>query len=162
MIVLVVIIAALASHKSKPTNVSDLSTKQGSTNSSPNTTKNNAAPAAPNSNDSSTGSTTNPQQSPPSTPSCSPASSAAGLEGTTACINFTGYAYTSSRGEMYLDQYTSAPYGFSVYIQAGSSFGPGVLSQYSGQSIDVTGAITNYNGEPEIEVYSASQIQAAQ
>jgi hypothetical protein len=65
-------------------------------------------------------------------------------------------------GQMYLDQSTSAPYGFSAYIPAGTSFGPSVLSQYSGQSIDVTGSIINYNGEPEIEVTSASQITLAQ
>jgi len=84
------------------------------------------------------------------------------MEGTSGCINFTGYAYTSSRGEMYLDQYLSAPYGFSAYIPAGTSFGPSVLSQYSGQSVDVTGTITNYKGEPEMIISSASQIQLAQ
>jgi DNA/RNA endonuclease YhcR with UshA esterase domain len=35
------------------------------------------------------------------------------------------------------------------------------MNEYSGQSIDVTGSIVNYNGEPEIEVTSASQITQA-
>lgn len=94
--------------------------------------------------------------------SCSPVSQAASLEGTSGCVQFTGYAYTSDSGQMYLDQSTSAPYGFSAYIPAGSSFGPSLLNQYSGQSIDVTGSIVNYNGEPEIVVNSTSQITAAQ
>ncbi len=97
------------------------------------------------------------------TSNCSPVSQAASLENTSGCIQFTGYAYTSpSSGSMYLDQSTSAPYGFSAYIPAGSSFGPSLLNQYSGQSIDVTGSIINYNGEPEIVVNSASQITLAQ
>lgn len=98
----------------------------------------------------------------PSTPSCYTASQAASEEGQTGCVQFTGYAYTSYSGQMYLDQYTSAPYGFSVWIPAGYSFGPSLLNQYSGQNIDVTGSIVNYNGEPEIEVTSASQITLAQ
>ena len=96
------------------------------------------------------------------TSSCSPVSQAASLEGTSGCIQFTGYAYTSGSGQMYLDQSTSAPYGFSAYIPAGSSFGPSLLNQYSGHNIDVTGSIVNYNGEPEIVVNSASQITLAQ
>ncbi len=103
--------------------------------------------------------TTTPAQT---TSSCSPVSQAASLEGTSGCVQFTGYAYTSDSGQMYLDQSTSAPYGFSAYIPAGSSFGPSLLNQYSGQSIDVTGSIVNYNGEPEIVVNSTSQITAAQ
>lgn len=98
----------------------------------------------------------------PSTPSCYTASQASSEEGNSGCVQFTGYAYTSGSGQMYLDQSTSAPYGFSAYIPAGSSFGPSLLNQYSGQSIDVTGSIINYNGEPEIEVTSASQITLAQ
>jgi hypothetical protein len=97
------------------------------------------------------------------TSSCSPVSQAASLEGTSGCIQFTGYAYTSpSSGSMYLDQSLSAPYGFSAYIPAGSSFGSSLLNQYSGQNIDVTGSIVNYNGEPEIVVNSASQITLVQ
>ena len=98
----------------------------------------------------------------PTASSCYTAAQAASEEGQTGCVQFTGYAYTSGSGQMYLDQSTSAPYGFSAYIPAGSSFGSSVLSQYSGQSIDVTGSIINYNGEPEIEVTSASQITLAQ
>ncbi len=94
--------------------------------------------------------------------SCISVDQAASDEGQTGCVQFTGYAYTSDSGQMYLDQSTSAPYGFSAYIPAGSSFGPSLLNQYSGQSIDVTGSIINYNGEPEIEVTSASQITLAQ
>jgi len=98
----------------------------------------------------------------PTTPSCYTADQAASEEGQTGCVQFTGYAYTSGSGQMYLDQSTSAPYGFSAYIPAGSSFGPSLLNQYSGENIDVTGSIVNYNGEPEIEVTSASQITLAQ
>ena len=97
-----------------------------------------------------------------SAPSCYTADQAASEEGQTGCVQFTGYAYTSGSGQMYLDQSTSAPYGFSAYIPAGSSFGSSALSEYSGQNIDVTGSIVNYNGEPEIEVTSASQITSAQ
>lgn len=117
----------------------------------------------------STPATTTPAQSTPttstpapSTPSCYTASQASSEEGQTGCVQFTGYAYTSDSGQMYLDQSTSAPYGFSVWIPAGTSGGSSWLSEYSGQNIDVTGAITNYNGEPEIEVTSASQITAVQ
>jgi hypothetical protein len=98
----------------------------------------------------------------PAAPSCYTASQAANEIGQTGCVQFVGYAYTSSKGEMYLDQYLSAPYGFSVWIPAGYSFGPSVLSKYSGQNINVSGTITSYEGEPEIEVTSASQITLAQ
>ena len=113
---------------------------------------------------SNTSSTTSPDTSSAqsTTPSCISADQAANAEGQDGCVQFTGYAYTSSSGQMYLDQSLSAPYGFSAYIPAGSSFGSSVLSQYSGQSIDVTGSIINYNGEPEIVVKSASQITLAQ
>jgi len=103
-----------------------------------------------------------PSPTPAPTASCYTAARAASEEGQTGCVQFTGYAYTSSNGQMYLDQSLSAPYGFSAYIPAGSSFGPSLLNQYSGQNIDVTGSIVNYNGEPEIVVNSASQIQLAQ
>ena len=96
------------------------------------------------------------------TPSCYTAAQAASEEGQTGCVQFTGYSYTSYSGQMYLDQYTSAPYGFSVWIPAGTSGGSSLLSQYNGQAIDVIGTITSYNGEPEIEVTSASQIKVAQ
>lgn len=96
------------------------------------------------------------------TPNCYTASQAASEEGQSGCVQFTGYAYTSYSGQMYLDQYTSAPYGFSVWIPAGTSGGSSIINQYSGQNIDVTGSIVNYNGEPEIEVTSASQIRLAQ
>jgi len=64
---------------------------------------------------------------------------------------------------MYLDQ-DSSDYtdGFSVWIPAGESFGSSVLSQYSGVPINVSGTITQYDGAPEIEVTSASQITAVQ
>lgn len=97
----------------------------------------------------------------PSTPSCYTTSQAASEEGQTGCVQFTGYAYTSDSGQMYLDQYASAPYGFSVWIPAGTSGGSTWLNEYSGQNIDITGTITNYDGEPEIEVTTASQIQTA-
>jgi hypothetical protein len=79
--------------------------------------------------------------------------------GTATCVQFTGYADKSGKGQMYLDQQTSYPYGFSVYVPAGSSFGPALLSSYSAKLIDVTGTITQYDGEPEIEVTSPAQIR---
>ncbi len=97
----------------------------------------------------------------PQPPNCVTASQAASEEGQTGCVQFTGYAYTSYSGQMYLNQYSSAPYGFSVWIPAGTPDGSNWLNEYSGQSIDVTGSIVNYNGEPEIEVTSSSQISLA-
>jgi len=108
-----------------------------------------------------TATTTSTTSTPQPTPSCYTAAQAASEEGQSGCVQFTGYAYTSDSGQMYLDQYTSAPYGFSVWIPAGTSGGSSIMNEYSGQSIDVTGSIVNYNGEPEIEVTSASQITQA-
>ena len=135
------------------------------------TTPISSAPA-PNVNASSTGSQTTTQGSATTqqpaqqstAPTCISPSQAANDEGNgqSECVQFTGYAYTSDSGQMYLDQSTSAPYGFSVWIPAGTSGGSSIINQYSGQSIDVTGSIVNYNGEPEIEVTSASQITVAQ
>jgi len=102
------------------------------------------------------------QNTSPAPASCVSASDASEHEDGSGCVTFTGYQYTSSRGEMYLDQSLSPPYGFSVYIPAGSSFGASVLNQYSGKRITVTGTIQDYRGEPEIEVTDASQIQLAQ
>jgi hypothetical protein len=107
-------------------------------------------------------STPAPAATPPPAPGCYTASQAASEEGQTGCVQFVGYSYTSDSGQMYLDQSTSAPYGFSAWIPVGSVFGPGVQNDYSGRLIDVTGRITNYEGEPEIEVTSASQIHLAQ
>lgn len=104
----------------------------------------------------------NPSTSPPAQPTCVSADQAASVEGSQGCVQFTGYAYTARSGQMYLDQYTYAPYGFSVWIPAGTAAGPSLLSQYSGKLIDVTGYIQNYKGEQEIEVTSSSQITAAQ
>jgi hypothetical protein len=113
-----------------------------------------------------TNSTSSTQSTPPntnatapaSTPSCFTASQAASEEGQTGCVQFTGYSYTSGSGQMYLDQSLSPPYGFSVWIPAGTSGGASLLNEYSGKNIDVTGSIVNYKGNPEIEVTSASQI----
>ena len=102
-----------------------------------------------------------PSTTPSPQPSCYTASQAANEEGQTGCVQFTGYAYTSDSGQIYLDQSLSAPYGFSVWIPAGTSGGSSLINEYSGKNIDVTGSIVNYNGEPEIEVTSASQIQSA-
>lgn len=103
-----------------------------------------------------------PQQNPPLTPKCFTASQSAKEEGQSGCVQFVGYEYTSYSGQMYLDQSTSPPYGFSVYIPAGTSFVPELLNEYSGKDIDVNGYIQNYYGEPEIEVTAASQITLAQ
>ena len=62
---------------------------------------------------------------------------------------------------MYLDQYSDYTSGFSVWIPAGNSFGPGLLTTYANQTIRVSGVITSYQGAPEIIVNDPSQIQAA-
>jgi hypothetical protein len=99
----------------------------------------------------------------PPTPSCLTASQSWNEIGQTGCVTFTGYAYTSDSGQMYLDQ-DSSNYsdGFSVWIPSGESFGASILNQYSGVPINVSGTITQYDGAPEIEVTSAAQIQASQ
>ena len=118
----------------------------------PNTSVSTPAPATP-----------APSTPAPAAPSCFPAAQAASKEGQNGCIQFmVGYTYTSAKGEMYLDQYSDYTSGFSVWIPSGYSFGPAALSQYANKTIDVTGQITSYNGAPEIEVTSASQIQLAQ
>lgn len=94
-------------------------------------------------------------------PQCIDVSQAASDEGNDECVQFVGYEYTSSGGSMYLDQSLSAPYGFSVYIPAGTSFGSSVLSEYSGKTVDVSGTIINYRGESEIQLTDPSQIQLA-
>ena len=152
VILLIIVISIIANAASKKT--PDNNPGSGAT-VSPSQPNGSSASSAPSATPSKTGSSTTPA-------SCYTASQAASEEGQTGCVQFTGYAYTSDSGQMYLDQSTSAPYGFSAYIPAGSSFGPSLLNQYSGQNIDVTGSIINYNGEPEIEVTSASQITLAQ
>ncbi|HUD10131.1 MAG TPA: hypothetical protein VMR28_00480 [Candidatus Saccharimonadales bacterium] len=113
--------------------------------------------------DGSGGNPTNPSPTPAPTPSCWTATQSWNEIGQTGCVTFTGYADTSDSGQMYLNQ-DSSDYadGFSVWIPSGESFGQSVLSQYSGQSISVSGTITQYKNAPEIEVTSASQIQLAQ
>jgi hypothetical protein len=152
---LLVIIAASATSKSTPQKTKTIVV----TPSNSNKAKLSVTPSKQPKIESTAPQTTSPAAS---APSCYTAAQAASEEGQTGCVQYVGYAYTSSRGEMYLDQSTSAPYGFSAYIPAGTSFGPSVLNQYSGQEIDVTGSITPYDGEPEIVVTSASQIQVAQ
>lgn len=134
---------------------------QSNNSSSPSSVATNNSTTSPDSTNPSTSQNTTTPATTNTTATCYTASQATNEIGQTGCVQFTGYAYTSYSGQMYLDQSLSAPYGFSAYIPAGSSFGPSLLNQYSGQNIDVTGSIVNYNGEPEIEVTSASQIQSA-
>lgn len=171
VIFLLIIIGSIISQYNKSPTVADQSVKKSTKSTSSKSdnltiTDPSTATTSPSTSGSSTSTTapatTTPAQTAPSISSCSPVSDAASMEGSTGCIQFTGYAYTSSRGEMYLDQYSSAPYGFSAYIPAGTSFGPSLISQYSGQPVDVTGTITTYDGEPEIIVTNSSQIQPAQ
>lgn len=158
---------AVAANKNKTANYQLTPAKSTTSASSPsasttNTTNSSTQTSSTQPQTTSSTSTTTTPTTQPATPTCFTASQAASEEGQSGCVQFTGYAYTSDSGQMYLDQYSSAPYGFSAWIPAGTSDGASLLSQYSGQSIDVTGYIQNYKGEPEIEVTSASQITLAQ
>lgn len=151
---LVVIIWALVAHNQN-TNQSSLNTN--SPNVSNTSSTNNNSSSQPSTNQTQSQTSTN------SAPSCFTAAQSWNEIGQTGCVTFTGYAYTSSSGQMYLDQdpnnYSN---GFSVWIPAGESFGPSILNQYSGVQINVSGSITQYDGAPEIIVTDASQIQLAQ
>lgn len=92
---------------------------------------------------------------------CISADEAASHDDQTVCVEYLAHAYTSQRGSMYLDKSLSYPYGFSAYIPAGTSFGSDLLSTYDGKTVDVTGKIQDYKGEPEIIVSDASQVVAA-
>ncbi len=79
------------------------------------------------------------------------------------CIEYkVGYTYTSWRGNTFLDQYQAYRNGFSVYIPDGSGLSSNTARSYLGKTIDVTGTITLYKGEPEIEVADPSQVKLAQ
>lgn len=104
-----------------------------------------------------------PYTAPAKVVSCLTAAQASHEIGQTGCVTFTGYALTTPNGQMYLvDGKSGSLNSFSVWLPKGESLGPVVLKQYSATSISVTGAITQYNNEPQIEVTSASQIQKAQ
>jgi hypothetical protein len=107
-------------------------------------------------------SNTNPSEPPANSSSCVSADQAAANEGQNGCVEFVGYAYTASSGQIYLDESTSPPYGFSVWIPTGTSGGSSLVSEYSGKKIDVSGYIQDYKGEPEIEVTDSSQITLVQ
>jgi hypothetical protein len=95
-------------------------------------------------------------------PQCYSGAQAANEIGTTGCVEFTvGYTYTSSKCNAYLDQYTDYSSGFEVWIPDGCGLGTTLLSEYAGKTIDVSGTISNYEGAPEIQVTSASQIVLA-
>jgi len=83
--------------------------------------------------------------------------------GQTACVQFTvGSVYTSASGQHYLDQYSDYASGFSVWIPSNYSFGQGLVGQYNGDRVDVTGTITSYDGAQQIEVTDPSQIHQDQ
>ena len=93
---------------------------------------------------------------------CFTASQAWNEIGQSGCIEFNvGYTYVSSAGNAYLDQYANYSTGIEVWIPAGYSFGAGDTTKYANQTIRVTGVITSYEGAPQIEVTSPSQISLA-
>jgi hypothetical protein len=97
---------------------------------------------------------------------CISADQAATNEGKSTCVELTvGYTYVSAAGNAYLDQYDgsgSNGYGFSVWMPSSDSFGSSEINQYANKTVDVTGTITKYDGEPEIEVTNPSQITLVQ
>jgi len=94
-------------------------------------------------------------------PACISAHAAWGKIGQSVCVQFrVGYTYVSSSGNAYLDQYENYSTGFGVWIPAGYSFGSNAVSEYAGRTIQVTGVVTSYEGAPQIEVSSQSQITA--
>lgn len=153
VILLIIVISVIANAASKKTKGDN--TGSGTSEATSQTSGSNGSSTLSATPSKTTGSSTTPA-------SCYTASQAASEKGQSGCVQFTGYAYTSGSGQMYLDQSTSAPYGFSAWIPAGTSGGSSIINEYSGKDIDVTGSIVNYNGEPEIEVTSASQITLAQ
>lgn len=96
----------------------------------------------------------------PTTTSCITAQEAYNEIGQTACVEYTvGYATESGSGNVFLDEYTDYTRGFTVtiYSEDVSKFNNPV-SEYQGQTIDVTGTIAPYEGHPEIIVSDPSQI----
>jgi hypothetical protein len=57
-----------------------------------------------------------------------------------------------------LDQFSDYSTGVEVWIPAGYSFGAGDTIKFANKTIRVTGVITSYEGAPQIEVTSLSQI----
>lgn len=100
------------------------------------------------------------------TASCVSADQAAASEGKSTCVELTvGYTYVSAAGNAYLDQYDGSGangYGFSVWMPSSDTFGSSATNQYANKAVDVTGTITKYDGEPEIEVTDPSQITLVQ
>jgi hypothetical protein len=75
------------------------------------------------------------------------------------CVQFrVGYTYVSATGNSYLDQFENYTSGFGVWIPAGYSFGAAAVNTYQNETIQVSGTITSYEGAPQIEVTSPSQI----
>jgi hypothetical protein len=90
---------------------------------------------------------------------CFTASQAWNEIGQSGCVQFNvGYTYVSSAGNAYLDQFSDYSTGVAVWIPAGYSFGAGDTIKYANQTIRVSGVITSYEGAPQIEVTSPSQI----
>ena len=98
----------------------------------------------------------------PATSKCFTASQAWNEIGQSGCVQFNvGYTDVSAAGNEYLDQYANYSTGVEVWIPAGYSFGAGDTTEYANQTIRVTGVITSYEGAPQIEVTSPSQISLA-
>jgi|GEM_PF-3481355 hypothetical protein len=99
----------------------------------------------------------------PAAPSCFTAAQAWNEIGQSGCVEFNvGYTHTSSRCNAYLDQYSNYTTGIEVWIPDGCNLGASLIRSYAGKTIDVSGTITLYDGAPEIEVTSASQVSLAQ
>jgi DNA/RNA endonuclease YhcR with UshA esterase domain len=76
------------------------------------------------------------------------------------CVNFhVGYAYESSAGNKFIDQYEDYTTGFIVYIPSGSSASKLNLDQFNGKDIRVSGKVVDYGGATEIIVDDISQIK---
>ena len=93
---------------------------------------------------------------------CFTASQAWNEIGQSGCVRFNvGYTDISAAGNAYLDQFSDYSTGVEVWIPASYSFGAGDTTKYANKTVRVTGIITSYEGAPQIEVTSPSQISLA-
>jgi hypothetical protein len=87
------------------------------------------------------------------TPRVITAAEAPSFLGETKTVRFhVGYTYTDSDGTEFLDQYQNYSSGFIVTIFASdlAHFSVDPASTYGGDTVDVTGTISTYNGYCEI------------
>lgn len=80
--------------------------------------------------------------------------------GETDCVDFqVGYTFETSGGTKFIDEKVDYQNGFVVYIPRDSEFSTVALSQFDGKTVKVTGLINSYNGYPQIEATSYSQVK---